>query len=513
MRIQKFICIHGHFYQPPRENPWTGELDAEESAKPFHDWNERIAQECYEANAHAPILNSKGEIATRINNYSKISFDFGPTLLSWLRRKKPLTYRAILEADRESVLKRGGHGNAMAQIYNHLIMPLASKRDKITQVVWGIRDFEFHFKRKPEGMWLSETAVDRESLKIMAERGILFTVLAPHQAHRIRHIGFNSRWETIHNEAFNVHHPYRIFLERGKLFHLFFYDAPISRAIAFQGLLNNGDQLDHRLLGAFGHREREQLVSTATDGESFGHHHRFGEMAIAYGLKKMEDHDSATLTNFAAFLERHGSHDEVDIYENSSWSCAHGVERWRSDCGCRIHVAAGWNQKWRGFLREAFDVLKKNVDEIFERETNPFLKNPWNARNDYIDILLNPTEEERKFFLSKHSKRSLNSEEERRVWDLLEAQRFSLLMYTSCGWFFDELSGIEPVLVMKFAARAMELVQPYCKADLEEPFLKILVRAKSNIPEQGTGKDIFNEYARAAKPKLNHTLGGSRFDG
>ena len=497
--MKKYVCIHGHFYQPPRENPWTEKVDAEESAKPFHDWNERIAKECYEANAKAPVLNSKGEIIACINNYSKISFDIGPTLLSWLRSKDPATYQAILRADRESMLKNGGHGNAIAQVYNHIIMPLAQKRDKVTQVIWGIRDFEFHYKRRPEGMWLSETAVDRETLQILADCGILFTVLAPHQARRVRHVGFGSRWNYIHNEDIDCRLPYRILLDRGKQFHIFFYNAPISRAIAFQGLLYNGDQLDQRLLSTFSRRDYAQLISTATDGESFGHHHKFGEMAIAYGMKKLEDQKLAELTNFSAFLEKYSSLWEVDVYDNSSWSCAHGIERWRSDCGCRINFQAGWNQKWRSFLRDAFDFLKEIVDEVYERETGQFLKGPWEARDDYIDVMLDPSEKGRKKFLSKHLQKTAHTVDEKKLWDLLEAEKFSLFMYTSCGWFFDELSGIEPVQVMKFALRAMELVQPHYKRDIEGQFFKILRQAKSNIPEKGTGEDVFINLVKPAK--------------
>lgn len=498
--MKKFICIHGHFYQPPRENPWTGEVDVEESAKPYHDWNERIAKECYEANTQAPILNAKGEVVKLINNFSKISFDIGPTLLSWLRRKDPATYKAIIAADQESAGRQNGHGNAMAQVYNHIIMPLATKRDKITQVIWGIRDFEFHYKRKPEGMWLSEAAVDHESLKVLAQYGILYTVLAPHQAKRVRHIGFSSRWNVTPGETVNSKHAYRVLLEGGKQFHVFFYDAPISRAIAFQGLLSSGDQLNHRLLGAFSHRDREQLVSTATDGESFGHHHKFGEMALAYALNKFEEHRLGRITNFSEHLDRFGSYWEVDIHDSTSWSCAHGVERWRSDCGCRIHHEPGWDQKWRASLREAFDALKLIVDEVFEHETSHFLKNPWQARNEYIDVMLDPSEESRKQFLKKQQKKHLSAVDQTKLWNLLEAEKFSLFMYTSCGWFFDELSGIEPVQVMKFALRAMELTQPYHKKEIEGPILKILARAKSNHPEHGTGEDIFNKFVKPARP-------------
>ena len=497
--MKKFVCIHGHFYQPPRENPWTGEVDEEPSAAPYHDWNERIAKECYEANARTPVLGPKGETAGFMNNYELISFDIGPTLLSWLKRRSPITYQAILEADRKSVDANGGHGNALAQVYNHLIMPLAKRRDKITQIVWGIADFEHHYKRKPEGMWLSEAAVDHESLELLAEHGIRFTVLAPHQAKRVRRVGFGSRWQPLHHESIDPRRAHRIWLDNGRQFHLFFYDAPVSRAIAFEGLLHSGDQLAQRLLGAFGRHDGAQLVSTATDGETFGHHHRFGEMAVAYGLKKIRDKRLAELTNYGNFLERHGSQWEADIHENSSWSCAHGVERWRSDCGCRLNHEAGWNQKWRSGLREAFDWLQAVVDQLFEQRLGQLLKDPWQARNDYIRVMLDPGEDERRRFLSRHAKRALDAEEQRNVWDFLEAQKFSLFMFTSCGWFFDEISGIEPVQLMKFAGRALELIQPFSPVAFEPGFLKILSKAKSNIPEQGTGKDVFEKFVKPAK--------------
>ncbi len=502
--MRKFICIHGHFYQPPRENPWTGEVDVEESAKPFHDWNERIAKECYEANAQAKILSPKGEVLSTVNNYSSISYDIGPTLLSWLKKKEPAVYLKILEADRESVRARNGHGNAIAQVYNHVIMPLASKRDKITQVYWGIRDFEYHYKRKPEGMWLSETAVDRETLNVLADHGILYTILAPHQARRLRHVGFGSRWMHTHHEGVDSRHPYRVILDQGRQFHVFFYNGALSREIAFQGVLNSGDNFAHRLIGGFGSRDREQLVSTATDGESFGHHHKFGEMALAFALKKIETEKIAELTNFGDYLDRFGSFWEADICENSSWSCAHGVERWRSDCGCRISAQAGWTQAWRAPLREAFDFLKEIVDEVFERELRDLLKDPWQARNEYIHVIHDPSLIGRdKFLLAQvQMHKSLTLAQENKIWDLMEAEKFAMFMYTSCGWFFDELSGIEPVQVMKFAARAMEYVKPYCQKNIETPFLEILSAAKSNLPGMGNGRDIFNTYVLGVKVKV-----------
>ncbi len=498
--MRKFICMHGHFYQPPRENPWTGEVDEEESASPYHNWNERIAKECYEANTQAPILNSKGEVIEKVNNYSRISFDFGPTLLSWLKIQNPVAYRAIVEADKQSVSKHRGHGNAMAQIYNHVIMPLAKKRDKITQVIWGIKDFEFHFGRKPEGMWLSETAVDRESLQILADQGILFTVLAPHQASRVRRTGFGRRWDYLHHESIDTRVPYRILLREGRHFHIFFYNGSISQSMAFSGLLNNGDQLDQKLLNAFSSQDRPELVSTATDGETFGHHHKFGEMAIAYGLRKIEKQKLAHISNYGEFLETFDSHWEADIHENSSWSCAHGVERWRSDCGCRLHLGAGWNQKWRQFLREGFELVQNIIDDVYEKETGAFLKDPWAARNQYIVVMLDPSIETKKLFISRNAKRHLSIEDEKKLWALLEAEKFSLFMFTSCAWFFDDISGIEPVQMMKYALRAIELVQPHYAHPIEPLLLKILDQAKSNIPEHGTGADVFNKLAKLARP-------------
>lgn len=499
--MKKFVCVHGHFYQPPRENPWTGEIDPEDSAAPFHDWNERIAEECYAANAAAPILDPKGDILARINNYTKISFDFGPTLLSWLRRRRPEAYRRIVDADHQSVREHGGHGHAIAQAYNHSILPLLSRRDKLTQVLWGVRDFEFHFGRKPEGMWLPECAVDGESLDVLADAGIRYTILAPHQAWRVRRIGFGRHWETLRHESIDTRHPYRMILENGRQFHVFFYHGAISRAIAFEGLLYSGDNLIQRLLGSFGRRssDPEQLVATATDGESFGHHHKKGEMAIAYGLRLLEAQGQAKLTNFGEFLERNGSSWEVGIHDKSSWSCAHGIQRWHADCGCRINQEPGWNQKWRTPLREAFNSLQRSVDAVFEKKAGAFLRDPWAARNDYISVMLDPGEASRRAFLGRHAKKAVTGDDEKCVWHLLEAQKYSQYMFTSCGWFFDDISGIEPVKVMMYALRAIELAQPYVMEPLEQNVLKILSEARSNLKVMGTGADVWQRFARPAR--------------
>jgi alpha-amylase/alpha-mannosidase (GH57 family) len=348
-------------------------------------------------------------------------------------------------------------------------------------------------------MWLSETAVDMESLGILADQGIRYTVLAPHQAKRIRRLGFGSRWQYVHNESVDPKRAYRVLLDWGKQFHVFFYDGPISRAIAFQGLLYNGDQLDHKLMNAFAHWDGAQLVHTATDGESFGHHHKFGEMAIAYGMKKIQDHHMASIANYAEFLDKFGSQWEAEIYPNSSWSCAHGVERWRSDCGCRLNFEEGWNQKWRTVLRDAFDYLQEIVDEVYEEQTEKLLKDPWRARNDFVDLMLEDTPERRRQYFSKNARRALSADQERKLIELLEAEKFSLFMYTSCGWFFDDISGIEPVQCMKFALRALELVQTYYPKDIESALLGILVKARSNVKGVGTGADVFRNYVKPSR--------------
>ena len=500
--MERYICIHGHFYQPPRENPWLEEIEVQDSAYPFHDWNERVTAECYAPNAASRILDDQNRIVRIVNNYSKISFNMGPTLLAWMENKFPDIYQAILEADKESAARFSGHSSAMAQVYNHVIMPLANRRDKETQVIWGLSDFERRFGHRPEGMWLAETAVDLESLEIMAEQGIQFTILAPNQARRARAIGAKEWPEG--NGGIDPSRAYLINLPSGRSISLFFYDGPISRAIAFEGLLSRGEHYVERLMAGFSdERSWPQLVHVATDGESYGHHHRFGDMALAYALERIESEKLAVLTNYGEFLEIHPPTHEVEIYENSSWSCAHGVERWRCNCGCNTGGQPGWNQEWRAPLREALDWLRDRAAALYEERGRDLFDDPWAARNAYISVVLDRSPENVSAFFRKYGRREFNAQDRVHALKLLELQRNAMLMYTSCGWFFSELSGIETVQVIQYAGRALQLAQELFGDGLEEGFLSILERAKSNVSTHEDGRRIFEKFVRPAKVDLD----------
>jgi alpha-amylase/alpha-mannosidase (GH57 family) len=496
-----YICIHSHFYQPPRENPWLEAVEQQDSAYPYHDWNERVTAECYAPNSASRILDSEGRIGDIVNNYSRISFDFGPTLLSWLETFAPRVYQAVLSADRESCEHFGGHGSALSQAYNHIIMPLANSRDKSTQVAWGIADFEHRFGRKPEGMWLPETAVDLETLEILAQHGIGFTILAPRQAKRIRKIG-GRNWRDVAGEQIDPTMAYRLRLPSRRSINLFFYDGPISRGVAFERLLDNGEHFAQRMVGAFiEDRTWPELVHIATDGETYGHHHRHGEMALTYALEYIRDKQLAELTNYGQYLELHPPTHEVEIFENSSWSCVHGIERWRAACGCNAGHP-GWNQLWRGPLRNALDWLRDTLAPRFDARAREYLKDPWAARDDYITVVMDRRAKNRDDFIARYATRVLTDAERVTTFKLLEMQRHLMLMYTSCGWFFDELSGLETVQVIQYACRAVQLSREVLGDHVEDGFLEALAQAKSNIPEHQDGAFIYRKFARAAAVDL-----------
>lgn len=499
--MKKYICIHGHFYQPPRENPWLERIELQDSAYPYHDWNRRVTAECYEPNTAARILGPDFKIIDMVNNYSRISYNFGPTLLYNMSKDNPEVYRNIIEADRMSSEFFSGHGSAIAQVYNHMIMPLAGMRDKVTQVLWGISDFRARFGREPEGMWLPETAVDTESLEVLAELGIKFTILAQRQARRVKKNQKGARWKEAAHEGIDTTVPYLCCLPSGRSIAIFFYNGEISQEVGFGRLLDNGEDFARRLAGAFPEdNANAALVHIATDGESYGHHHKHGDMALSYCLYFIESQGLASLTNYAEFLSRFPPENMVEIHDNSSWSCIHGIERWRADCGCSSGGYPGWNQAWRGPLREAFDWLRDTLAPIFESAAAELLKDPWDARDHYIDVINDRSVGNINAFFERHAQRPLSKEEKIKALKLLSMQRNALLMYSSCGWFFDEVSGIEGVQVMMYASRAIQLAEEAAEITLEPEFEKRLEAVPSNI--YGNARAPYNNFVKVAKIDL-----------
>ena len=496
--MECFVCIHCHFYQPPRENPWLEAVEAQDSAKPYHDWNERITAECYRPNGASRILDDKGRIAQIVNNYARISFNFGPTLLSWLEQNAPETYEHILKADRESQRRFSGHGSALAQAYNHLILPLANSRDKRTQIVWGMEDFRRRFGRDPEGMWLPETAADVDTLEALSLEGIKFTILSPYQAGKLRHDP-KSQWINLHGQGIDSKRPYICRLPSGRSIGLFFYDGVVARAVAFDKLLFDGANLARRLASRFDHQgDSFQLAHIATDGETYGHHHSHGDMALAYALDYMERHKLARITNYGEYFATHPPTHEVEIVEKTAWSCAHGVERWNSNCGCNANANGSWNQEWRRPLREALDWLRDDLAGRYEFDARRFLRDPWAARDEYVKVVLDRSQDQVRDFFKEHALRKLSDEEEMRILRLLEMQRHLMLMYTSCGWFFDEPTGPETVQVLQYAGRAAQLAEQLFNANHEELLLRRLEKMRSNIAEFGNGRKIYERFVRPA---------------
>ena len=496
----KYVCIHGHFYQPPRENAWREVIEAQDSARPFHDWNSRICAECYAPNALARVLNGNKDLVDLANNYSRISFNFGPTLLSWMQDNEPQVYQAILTADKLSQKRFSGHGSAIAQAYNHMILPLANARDKETQIKWGIADFEKRFGRKPEALWLAETACNTETLQALAREGMKFVILAPAQCARVRKIG-QSAWQEV-GDRVDPKRAYLCKLPDGNQIALFFYDGPVSQGIAFSDTLSSGEKFAARLLGTYNDSPEAQLMHIATDGETYGHHQKFAEMALAYCLHHITQLPDVKLTVYGEFLEKYPPQYEAQIKENTSWSCCHGVERWRADCGCNSGGHAGWNQKWRAPLRKALDFIRDEMVKTYEQTGPQYFKDIWAARNDYIELILDRSlDAQHRFFLRYATERAWT--DRAGALALLEMQRNALLMYTSCGWFFDEISGIETTQIMQYAARAMELNRRMGGRDLEPEFLHLLERAPSNLPRFKNGADVFLQCVKPQTAPLD----------
>jgi alpha-amylase/alpha-mannosidase (GH57 family) len=480
------VVVHGHFYQPPREDPRTDRVPLEASAAPYHDWNERILAECYRPVTEARLLDAEGRIRDVLNTLEWMSWDAGPTLLRWLAREAPATYAAFLEADRRS-LQRTGFGNALAAPYHHVILPLASRREKVTEVRWGMADFRSRFGRDPDGMWLPETAVDTETLEVLAQEGIAFTVLAPGQVERVPRHGM----------------PGRVALPGGRSIAVFVYDGGLSHGVAFGSLLGDADAWIRGVI----HRAEEpgaRLVSLATDGETFGHHHRWADMALASTLAGLETGGRVRLEGYAAFLSRNEPAEGVTLVEPSSWSCSHGVDRWRAECGCKMAPHEDTQQAWRPVLRDALDELASELHALYQSEASRFFDDPWQLRDAYGSVL-DAGEPARRELVGRHARETLSDEEAARALTLLEIERDALRMFTSCGWFFDDLAGLEPLQVLRYAAHALDgvrlLDEPSARAAerWEERLRSRLSEARSNDPDAGDGRRLWDERVRGGR--------------
>jgi alpha-amylase/alpha-mannosidase (GH57 family) len=498
--LQRFVCIHGHFYQPSRENPWTRELEEEVSAHPYHDWNERITAECYARNANSPLPDGDGKFRELVNNYGWMSFNFGPTLLRWLESNAGEVYESVLEADRQSVRRFGGHGSAMAQVYNHMIMPLASPANKRTQVRWGVEDFERRFGRQPEGMWLPETAVDVDTLESLAEAQIRFTVLSPHQALAVRAQGDES-WADVSGGHIDTHIPYTCVLPSGRTIALFFFDRGLSNSLAFGDLLANGDRFAAALLGGFSVRNGPQLVNVASDGETYGHHHKKGHTSLTLCITKIDGSGSASMVNYGRFLELAPPESEVTIQERTSWSCTHGVERWRSNCGCSSEIRPGYNQAWRSPLRSAVDWLESRLSDVYGQRARRVFKDLEATRGKLPSVSFERPEEMRDY-LSTNLKPDVGTRGREDGERLLEMIESSALMQASCAWFWEDISRMETIQALRYAARACELARNLGADDPEPEFERILSEARPNDKRFRTGSLMYERLARRGRGRI-----------
>lgn len=497
--IGVYVTVHGHFYQPPRENPYLDAIERQPSAAPFHNWNERIHYECYRPNAFARVLNDQGQLLGIVNNFEYLSFNIGPTLMSWIERHDVEVYQRIVEADRKSCDRLNGHGNAIAQVYNHIILPLANERDKRTQIRWGKTDFRSHFGRDPEGMWLAETAIDYPTVKVLIEEGIKFVVLAPSQAERCRE-QHDPQWQEVGGGQIDPTRPYRCYLRsddpNSPYIDVFFYDGPISRDMGFDTALSSSHHLASRLGQAVrGDHRPTQLISVATDGETFGHHKGGTEKCLAYAFTKEFSNRDWTVTNFAHYLSLNSPTWEVELKPVTAWSCSHGVDRWQEDCGCG--GGGLWNQKWRRPLREALDWLRDQLIRVYEEEGKKRFTDPWLARDEYVQVIRDRASVQK--FLSRHQSHKLSHVDRLDALRLLEMQRHALLMYTSCGWFFEELSRPEGVQILRYASRALELAGDVSGIQLEKNFIKRLTSAPSNVDCFKNGAEVYRQLVIPAQ--------------
>lgn len=503
MKHKVYLVIHGHFYQPPRENPWTLTIERQASSSPYLNWNEKINEECFSANVDARLLDGYGHIKSIINNYKYINFDIGPTLFSWLAKNDPKTTQEIIDADKKSMDKNNGHGNAIAMAYNHPILPLCNNEDLYTQIKWGLEEFKYRFGRESESIWLPETAVNMRVVEKLIEFGIKYIILAPSQAEKIRHINSNE-WIDVSSGSIDISKAYFISGSKGKI-SVFFYNGPLSAGISFKHFLMNADELKNSILDTVDTSKENQLISMATDGEIYGHHEAFGNMCLAALINNNKKNEDFIISNFANYLELFPPENEVVIKGGknnlgTSWSCSHGIGRWMENCGCKTGGDLSWTQEWRKPFREALDLLRDNIKPVFEKEAGKYVNDVWEARNDYIFCILDRKKETINSFLKKHSKRKLSEEEISYLIKFMESQKCAMYMYTSCAWFFTEISGIETIQNMKYAKQSIEFIDEFLNGeDIERKTKSMLRKAKSNISDYYDGEWIYNNFALASR--------------
>ncbi|OQY34567.1 MAG: hypothetical protein B6241_04665 [Spirochaetaceae bacterium 4572_59] len=495
----KTVIIHGHFYQPPRENPWSGIIEDQPTAYPYDNWNQKIQEECYQSNCWSPVLNGEGQVVCQFNNYDYISFNFGPTLLSWIKEYASASYEKIRKADRNSIYLNKGHGNAMAQVYNHIIMPLANEKDRITQIEWGIKDFQHHFERDPEGMWLAETAIHPETAEELVKAGIKYTVLSPWQADLITKNGSDTIKAENRKELWQ--HPWIIPCPSGDLT-VFFYHPGLSSDISFQHLLRDANLFYSRV-----NQELDDpgttLLSIATDGEIYGHHEKWGNMGLSAFISKVLADDSLCISNFAARMDMENPAGTVGLQKGedekgSSWSCSHGVSRWYKDCGCNTGGKEEWDQAWRTPLRDGLNSLSNETDRIYEKEMARLTgRDPWEVRNKYIEVLLNPSKANQFYKENGPGKKSLS--DRNLFFSLLEGQKNKMFMFTSCGWFFSDIAGIEARQNLMYAARTIDLYSLFFSISQETTLLDYLSDAESNDITKGNAAVLYTSQKFVSK--------------
>ncbi len=443
---ERYFCVHGHFYQPPRVDPFTGEIPQEYGAEPYSNWTEKIYQTCYRPNA-------------LIGNFEKISFNLGSTLTHWMEQQHPDTLKEIVRQE-NAVFARLGVSNGMAQPYFHTIMPLANRRDKLTLVRWGLCDYQRLFGHLPQGMWLPETAVDLETLDVLAGEGLQFTILAP--------------WQAIRSDL-DVTQPYKVDLPSGKSIAVFFYNSYLSGEISFNPTATeNADRfVQDWLLPQIGAVQRDgaQFFLAASDGELYGHHQPFRDMFLSHLLDGAVEERGILRSYPAAWLRDHPLEQTAEIVENTSWSCHHGIERWRDVCGDAPDAT------WKKPLREFLTQLSQAVDAVYEEKASGLVGDPWALRDDYAQVIMGQADPNE--FVQTHATRNLNSAEVTLLKNLLAAQHERLRMFSSDAWFFYDLDRIEPLNALKYAAHAAYLTQLACGRDVSQALLPIISRAQS----------------------------------